>query len=36
MALVVIACMSSIAGVAGIAVLIDMFIDHKRNYNSLP
>ena len=34
-ALVIIACMSSIAGVAGIAVLIDMYMDRKRNFKSL-
>ena len=30
-ALVVIACMSTIAGVAGIAVLVDMYTDNKKN-----
>ena len=37
-ALVVIACMSTIAGVAGIAVLVDMYTDNKKNTtaNALP
>lgn len=34
-ALVIIACMSTIAGVAGIAVLVDMYSDSKKNINSL-
>lgn len=35
LALVVIACMSSIAGVAGVAVLVDMYMDHKRRIKPL-
>ena len=30
-ALVIIACMSTIAGIAGIAVLVDMYWSHKAN-----
>ena len=30
MALITIVCMSTIAGIAGIAVLVEMFNDHRR------